>query len=298
MFRSNNQNSAMMAVVCSGVVWGILWIPLRALHHADINGMWAVAVFYALPVIVLTPFYILRWRRILRGGVALQMPSLLAGLALVLYAGALLHTQVINAMLLYYLTPLWSTLLAKYILGESIYLNRFITMILAFAGMMVVLNLDIRFSSPESIGDWMGFSSGIIWAFAAVYIKKGSINNSVDVTLCYFLWGSIFALIFTQIPLGEFQPPPSLASLYDMLFWMIPVVVLLIIPPALAVLWGATILSPGILGILFMTEISTGAVSAAIWSNEPFGIRELLGITLISLAGLWEPLCNWKSLKI
>ncbi|HJL53422.1 MAG TPA: hypothetical protein QF695_12400, partial [Arenicellales bacterium] len=41
-------------------------------------------------------------------------------------------------------------------------------------------------------------------------------------------------------------------------------------------------------GVLFMTEISVGAISAALLTNEPFGTREILGVILITAAGLTE----------
>ena len=44
-----------------------------------------------------------------------------------------------------------------------------------------------------------------------------------------------------------------------------------------ATMWGAPKLNPGVVGLLFMTEISVGAITAAIWSGEPFGYRELSG---------------------
>jgi drug/metabolite transporter (DMT)-like permease len=37
-----------------------------------------------------------------------------------------------------------------------------------------------------------------------------------------------------------------------------------------------------------MTEISVGAVTAAIWAGEPFGFREIVGVVLISAAGVTE----------
>ena len=39
-----------------------------------------------------------------------------------------------------------------------------------------------------------------------------------------------------------------------------------------------------------MTEISVGTVTAALWAGEPFGAREIIGILLISGAGLVESL--------
>jgi drug/metabolite transporter (DMT)-like permease len=47
-------------------------------------------------------------------------------------------------------------------------------------------------------------------------------------------------------------------------------------------------LNPGVVGLLMMTEISVGAVTAAIWADEPLGTRELTGIALITVAGLSE----------
>ena len=39
-----------------------------------------------------------------------------------------------------------------------------------------------------------------------------------------------------------------------------------------------------------MTEISVATVTAAIWAGEPFGLREIVGVVLISSAGLAESL--------
>jgi hypothetical protein len=44
-----------------------------------------------------------------------------------------------------------------------------------------------------------------------------------------------------------------------------------------------------------MTEISIGAMTAALWSGDPFGGREVIGIVLISLAGIMESLWElWR----
>ncbi|MDW6093935.1 DMT family transporter [Vibrio rhizosphaerae] len=296
MYRHDHQKLAILAVTISGLIWGILWMPLRALNHNGISGQWSVVLFYVAPFMLLFPVYLFRLRQLLQGGLSLHLPSLLAASGLVLYAESLIHTQVINAMLLYYLTPLWSTLLARYFLREHIGLDRWITMVLAFLGLLVIFKIDSGIPFPQNIGDWMGLASGIIWALAAVSIKKTDTVNTINTTLCYFFWGSLMALALTQLPIKGHQDIPAWKAVYDGFTDLLPVALLLIIPPAMAVLWGASILSPGILGILFMTEISTGSISAAIWSHEPFGLREILGITFISLAGLWEPLRNRQSL--
>ena len=65
---------------------------------------------------------------------------------------------------------------------------------------------------------------------------------------------------------------------------------LLILPGTYASLWGPKFLSPGVVGLLFMTEIVVGSISVALLSGEPFGIREVIGIILIAGASLMEPI--------
>ncbi len=55
-----------------------------------------------------------------------------------------------------------------------------------------------------------------------------------------------------------------------------------------ATMWATPKLNPAVVGLLFMTEISVGAVTAALWAGEPFGARELAGVVLITAAGILE----------
>jgi drug/metabolite transporter (DMT)-like permease len=80
-------------------------------------------------------------------------------------------------------------------------------------------------------------------------------------------------------------------------WWMILMLIAIVSGPVTSI-WGAKYLSPGIVGLLFMTEISVGAVTAALWSGEPFGWREVAGILLISSAGVLESLWElWRDRK-
>lgn len=280
---------AMLAVAASGAAWGLYWIPLRALDAAGITGVWAIVLFYVLPALLLLPVFIMRRQALLEGGWSFQLAGILAGTALVLYAGALVFTDVVRALLFYYLTPLWSTLLARIVLGETITWQRWVTMAVALAGLLVILNVGNGFSVILNAGDWMGLASGVVWAIAAVTIKSDAKGNVVDFVLGYFFWGSIAALTLTLLPLEGTKAMPDWPTIQSVLVWIVPVVAILAIPSAFGVMWGATVLSPGLLAILFMTEISAGAITAAIWAGEPFGWREVTGILLISAAGLFEP---------
>ena len=80
------------------------------------------------------------------------------------------------------------------------------------------------------------------------------------------------------------------------LWWLVPTMIVVVMTGVYAALWGAPKLSPGLVGLLFMTEISVGAITAAIWSGDPFGMREVIGIVLISLAGILESVIDiWRA---
>ncbi len=289
------EHLAMLAVAFSGFAWGLFWIPLRALDQAGITGVWAIVLFYLLPALCLTPLFVLRRHQILRAGWSLHIAGFLAGLSLVLYAGALIFTDVVRALLLYYLTPLWSTLLARLLIGETITRARWGTIVLAFAGLLLILRVDEGIdSSTFGPGDWMGLASGLVWAMAAVWMKHDDGGDGVNFTLSYFAWGSLAALALTLLPLEGATAPPDWPTIESVLPWILPVAILLVIPPAFAIMWGATLLSPGLLSILFMAEISSGAITATIWAGEPFGLREVVGILVITAAGLLEPVLRFR----
>lgn len=282
----------MIAIAASGAIWGVFWIPLRATHDAGISAAWSIVLFYLLPIIALLPGYLWRWRALIAGGWRLHIACICAGVSLSLYAGAFLFTTVVNAMLLYYLTPIWATLLARVALDEAITRDRWTTIALSFLGMQIILSDGFALPWPRNIGDWMGLTSGVMWAVASVLIRRDEKNKITEYTLGYFVWGAVAALALTALPLGEEQTPPTWEVLADAMPILGPIIILLVIPPTVGVLWGAQIVSPGLLGVIFMTEISVGAVTAAIWADEPFGAREALGVLLITAAGLWEPVRN------
>lgn len=279
----------MVAVALSAFAWGVYWIPLRAMDTAGITGAWSIVMFNALPAALLLPLYVLRFRRFFFGGWRLHLAGLLAGGAMVSYAGALILTDVVRALVLYYLTPVWSTLLARALLGEPITPIRWVTIALGLLGVCVIVRVEAGFDLVFNVGDWMGLFAGLIWALAAVLLNSGSTQSSTDYMLGYFFWGSLAALALTLLPLEGGGQVPTGESVLSVLSWMIPAIVILVIPPAFFIMWGATIISPGLLAILFMTEISAGTITAAIWAEEAIGPREIAGIVLVSLAGLLEP---------
>ncbi len=282
------ENLARLACAVAGAFWGVFWIPMRALDAAGIAGPWAIVTFYTVAVVLMLPVGLVRWRSIARRGTALLFIGLAAGTAMALYSIALLLTDVIRAVLLFYLTPLWSTILARVVLGERVTGPRMAAMAIGVSGLLVLFDADSGIPLPRNAGDWMGLGSGLVWAVAAVLMRKDEGSHAADIAFSFIVWSAVAALGLALVPaLGHYPLPPA-ATLTGVLGWLVPIVALIVVPSIVAISWGAPLLSPGTVAILFMTEISVGALSAALLTDEPFGLRETSGVILITLAGLTE----------
>ncbi len=282
------QALAKLACLYAGAIWGIFWIPLRAINEAGIDGLWSAAIWFTVPAVTLLPIALYRWRSIKSGGLQLQITTLLSGVALLFYTLAFFYTDVIRAMLLFYLTPIWSTLLATVVLGENISVQRIIAICFAVLGMLIIFGLGMNFPVPRNLGDWMGVSSGIIWATAVVRIRKYQNNSAIDMTFGFFFWSALVGVTVCYALASD--EAPSLAHMQPTLMWLVPFMALVVIPGAFASLWGPKFLSPGLASLLMMTEIVFGSITAALFANEPFGTREIVGVFLISAASVIEPL--------
>jgi drug/metabolite transporter (DMT)-like permease len=278
---------ASLACAYSGVAWGLFWIPLRGMDAAGVTDAWATVLFYGVPLILFSPWIFRNWRRIARCGWSLHFIGIATGVSLAFYSNALLYTEVVRGLVLYYTTPVWSLLLARIVLGESITTARILAIAFGLAGMLVMFGVDSGIPWPQNIGDWMALIGAMGWAVAAVLLRKDDGSRSMEICSVYFFYGVIAAIVMAVSPMAGEIEVPEWSAIIGVLPWAIPIAII-VIPGAYAAFWGAPHLNPGLVGLLMMTEISVGGITAAIWANEPLGVRELSGIALITLAGLSE----------
>ncbi len=284
------ESRAKIACLYAGGVWGLFWIPLRALEDAGLHGLWVTVVYFLVPTLCLLPVGIWRWKHFQAGGFQLQVTAMVSGGALLLYSTSIVYTEVVRAMLLFYLTPIWGTILARIFLGDVITPLRIFTILIAIAGMLTIFGLGVQFPMPKNIGDWMGIGSGILWAVAMVRIRMDQNISALDMSLGFFLWSLIFSFLAAMVLAPSYIP--SVAETLPTMPLLLIFMALLILPGTYASLWGPKFLSPGLVGLLFMTEIVVGSISVAFLAGEPFGVREITGIFLIVGASLLEPITS------
>lgn len=288
--RFSSQTLAKLASLYAGLAYGLYWIPLRALEEVGLHDVLPALMFNLIPMILILPVIVWRWPRIRRAPLQFHITGIVVGLSLVGYTNAFLYTDVVRVLILFYLTPVWGFLLARIFLGDLITPIRWISILLGIGGMLTIFGVDAGIPLPDNVGDWVALAAGILWAIASLMMLMGK-ESPIDYALWFFLWNGLAAILVTFFFFAQTEVAlPDSSVFMAVLPWMIPLAIILVIPAGFAVIYGPTQLNPGIAGILFMVEIGVGTITASIMTDEAFGLREVLGVLMITSAALIEPL--------
>ncbi len=276
-----------LGIALGGVLWGLFWLPIRALGERGLEGAWPGAILYAACLVVLLPVLPFRWRHLKANWRSLLYSGLFTGTAFACYATSLLLTEVVRTILLFYLTPLWGTLFGVLLLGERLTVIRVSALALGFAGMLVVFGLGVQFPWPRNLGDWLALISGVAWAYGSLRLYKMGSGATLEQILSFVVGGLFVIIIGLAFGSAVFGSAPARETLLAAApFGLLSA--LYVLPMLVLTIWPASLLSPGRIGILLMGEIVVGVGSAAFLAGEPFGLREILGTLLIVSAGAVE----------
>lgn len=270
--------------------WGLYWYPLRKIEDAGIPAAWTTLAIYLIPFLFLLPLCFLRRNSIIKNWRHLAIIGVTIGAALACYAAAFLHTTVLRTVLLFYMTPVWSTLLGLIFLNEKNNLRRWIAMTIGFGGLALMLsNSEQTTAQPFGPGDIAALLSGVMWGAGTVLIKKYPDIDSNDIvpTQYFFamLVSGLFLIFGTNETAGPFPPVSTwLAAMPTILGFYI----LIIIPTIFICIRAAQVLSPGRVGILMMSEVLVAGVTAPLLAGETLLGKEWLAAGLILLAGIIE----------
>ncbi len=274
-----------IAVAMSGAVWGLYWIPIRQLDASGIPASWTSFITFGFVGLLSLAAFARQWSKTGRLPRSIILTGLLSGTSVVFYAVALGLTEVVKTVLLFYLTPIWSTILGKFLLGEKITAFRIVAVIFGLTGLAVILGIADGIPRLSNFGDLLALLSGMVWAYATVRIREDSKAAVWEQVCAFYIGGAIAALVFVVVPIQGLDKPPSLDAVIQSLFWL-GIFTIAFLPSMFLVFWGAKLLSPARVGILLMTEIIFGVASAAMLSGEPFGWNQAIGITLIFSAAV------------
>jgi len=282
------QSLASLAVAANGAIWGLYWLPLRHLEAEGIAGSWATVSFFLASVPLVLVLAVIARHDLKAHGRSLFWLSVANGAVFALYSNAYTLTTVFNVIFLFYLSPVWSVLIARFRYGERIGRARIACVAFGLLGLVLMLSEGGGWPVPRNLGDWMALASGMLWAVVTIFIRRNEHIGAAANAVSFFIGGIWPALIFALAT--DAARLPSLAVIQATAPLILGVAWIGWIPSQLALFWGVSRISPVRTGILLMTELVSGVISAAWLSGDPLSWRQGLGGALILAAGLGDVL--------
>ena len=272
--------------MASGALWGLYWIPVRHLESRGVDGVWTTLGLFATGLALLAP--VLLRHPPARAAFAPRMlaTGLLTGGSFVLYSISIVLTDVVTAILLFYLSPVWATVLGRLLLAERFTGARLVALALGLGGLWVVLGGESGVPLPRNPGDWCALAAGITWAFGSLRVHQDTAVSAVAHVTSLFIGGAAVIAAVALAPVADAPAPPVTVGAAA----IVSIVAVLSMVSAWGILWGVRLVSPGRAGLLLMTEVVTGLASAAALAGEPFGVVQVAGSGLIVAAALVEVL--------
>ena len=278
-------------------LWGLWWIPQRTFAANGLTGGWGTIAQMFVPLLILSPMGL--WRKLEGKSFGLDYPliGLLMGGSITCYAYSFLLTDIVRALIFFYMTPVWVTIFELLFLKHKPKWHRVVAIVLALSGVWIVFSQGLSFPVPQNAGDWLAIIGGISFAGGAVRTDIIQPKNIFSLSISFYFFGSLVALIIAFFIGSSLGPTPSNDAWITMLPWLLLISVFFFIPTNAILLWTPSVLGGGLYSIIILFEIVVGVASAAVLTGESFGWREGIGSVLIIIAGLVEIVLAPKSKK-
>ena len=291
--KTYSETSLSFATFLSAAAWGMYWFPLRLIESVGISSSWSVVIINACPMILLIPLFLFTFKNLKLKLKPLFFSALMIGLAITLYANALVETTVIRATLLFYLNPILGTVIGLIYLSEQVTKARLISIFIAMVGLVLLLSESESSTYPLNIGDFYGLLSGLFWVLGATSLKQAESIPIIPLTTLIYGSTTLFSIFFASIIYADITPSISLilTILPSSLFWS----VIVFLPSFMIIFKVSQYLFPGRVGLLMMSEVIVAIVSASLLlPSETMILRQWFGAIAIVGAGVIEVSFSFK----
>jgi drug/metabolite transporter (DMT)-like permease len=291
MHRPTSSLWPSLSLALVGAAWGLFWLPTRQASASGLGPAWFSLALATIALLAFVPLAIYSPSRLRELSVRELVAGFLVAGPFAMYAVALVLTTVLNAVLLFYLNPIWGTLVGRVLYKEPLRAPRIVALLLGLIGLCTILGLENGIPFPRNLGDWLALGAGVVFAIGSGVSHKFDqpdvFRGAFALTIGSVIGSGLLIAILPAYAAG----PMSLSGLT----WSTMTIVLLmglgfVLPSNFLITWGVQQLPAARVGILLMTEVVAGAVSAAFLSGEAFGWRQELGSALIIAAGATEVL--------
>lgn len=290
MVRQLTTKHPLLATSCllfGATVWGVIWYPYRLLEQAGISGTLASVATYAAALLVGLLVFGWRWRGMLNARSSFVPLALVAGWTNLSYVLAVIDGEVMRVLLLFYLSPLWTLLLARLLLDERTGRHGLLVIALSLTGAFVMLwQPEQGFPLPQNLAEWLGLSSGLGFALTNVLTRRADHLTLREKSFAVWIGVTLLALVFLPF---ERAPLPELALITGQAWLQMVAVGALLMLTTVLVQYGITHTPVTRASVIFLFELVVAALTSYLLAGESLGPREWVGGAMIVAATLFAP---------
>ena len=278
-----------LALAFNALVWGCSWWPLRQFERLGLHPLWTTLFVYVTAMVVIIALRPRAVMQVLRSP-ALWVLVLAAGTTNATFNWAVVIGDVVRVVLLFYLMPLWTVLLAHALLNERLNRHAGVRVALALVGAAIVLwppertgwdNLPV----PRSLPDWLGVLGGLSFALNNVMLRREARRPEEGRALAMFFGGALVSGVLATLLAGNAQVPWPPAPAWP---WMAGALALAaaFLAGNLALQFGASRLPANVTSVVMLTEVVFASASALWLGGGTLSGPLLVGGGLILAAAL------------
>ncbi len=262
---------AALGALINASVWGVSWYPLKWLQAHGIPSLWATWFVFsacAFAVLVARPAAA---KRLWQHRTTLGWIVLASGMTNACFNSALATGDVVRAVLLFYLMPMWVVLLARWLLAERVTPSALARTALALIGAALVLGEGkLQFPIPDSAADWLAVAGGFFFGLNNVILRKYAGAPQEACAFAMFIGAVIIAPLVIGM-LALVGKPLALAP--QPIAWLgVAIFTVAVLVGNLALQYSAARLPANVLSVLMLAEILVATLSS--WLGDAATITQ------------------------
>ncbi|MBA4707617.1 DMT family transporter [Aquitalea aquatica] len=276
---------AIVAILTTALVWGLMWYPFRALNERSVSIAQTSLLVYLIAAMLGIALFFDVYRRQLRWHPVLPLLALLFGWCNFSYTWAVSEGMVMRVLLLFYLSPLWTALFSRLLLQEKLTRTGWLLVGLSLAGCLTILYRPGLLDGAAMLSqryEWLALSGGISFALGNVLSKRAR-NLPVPVKSAT-IWFGVALMGF--VALASRQQLGAVLETSAQAWLLLALLGMTLLATSIISQHGVSLLPASQTMTLMLLELVFAALSAYWLAGERMNLQEWLGGALIAAASL------------
>lgn len=280
------------ALLVGTVIWGTIWYPYRLLNEQGLSGPPATFLTYLVTLAVTALFFSRSWREFSHAPRWFFALALASGWANYAYVMGTLEGEVMRTLLLFYLAPVWTVPLARWLLNERPAAASYGVVALALIGAVTMLwRPGAGWPLIKNSADWYGLTAGFAFALNNVIARRLGDRGAGVKTFASCL-GVLAITAVAMLVAGNIGDVAKIGGAINI--GLVLGIGAALFCSTIIVFYGVSQM-PAVRAIVIMLfELVVGAISSHWLAGESMSVREWIGGTLIVAATLFSAIPDSK----